>query len=142
MGIQTPVAQGRSTKTIPMIEWTRTSRLSIKMSLSLCSRLARQRHAASRSGLAAPTAAWVCEALGQLGQDEPARYRAVGPEQWLQRRLEAGSSWPSWPTASQSQHHTRLLKNTPPTPLLVLVGQPKAHACIWVSRDLSEFATS
>ena len=35
-GIQTLVAQGRSTKTISMIMWTRTSRLSIKISLSLC----------------------------------------------------------------------------------------------------------
>ena len=34
-GIQAPVAQGRSTKIISMIEWTRTSRLSIKISLSL-----------------------------------------------------------------------------------------------------------
>jgi len=33
-GIQTPVAQGRSTKIISMIMWTRTSRLSIKISLS------------------------------------------------------------------------------------------------------------
>ena len=32
-GIQTPMAQGRSTKIIPIIEWTRTSRLSIKISL-------------------------------------------------------------------------------------------------------------
>jgi len=29
-----------------------------------------------------------------------ARYRAVEPEQWLQRHPEAGSSWPSWPKAS------------------------------------------
>ena len=34
-GIQTPVAQGRSTKIIPMIMWTRAGRLSIKISLSL-----------------------------------------------------------------------------------------------------------
>ena len=33
-GIQTPMAQGRSTKIISMIEWIRTSRLSIKHSLS------------------------------------------------------------------------------------------------------------
>ena len=33
-GIQTPVAQGRSTRTISMIKWTRTSRLSIKISLA------------------------------------------------------------------------------------------------------------
>ena len=33
-GILTPVAQGRSTKLISMIKWTRTSRLSIKISLS------------------------------------------------------------------------------------------------------------
>ena len=33
-GIQTPMAQGRSTKTIPMIRWIHTSRLSIKISLS------------------------------------------------------------------------------------------------------------
>jgi len=34
MGIQTPMAQGRSTKTISMIKWIRTSRLSINNSLS------------------------------------------------------------------------------------------------------------
>ena len=34
-GIQTPMAQGRSTKIISMIKWIRTSRLSIKNSLSL-----------------------------------------------------------------------------------------------------------
>jgi len=33
-GIQTPMAQGRSTKTILVIKWIRTSRLSIKNSLS------------------------------------------------------------------------------------------------------------
>ena len=33
-GIQTPRAQGRSTKIISMIKWIRTSRLSIKNSLS------------------------------------------------------------------------------------------------------------
>ena len=33
-GIQTPVAQGRFTTIISMIQWTRTSRLSIKISLS------------------------------------------------------------------------------------------------------------
>ena len=51
-GIQTPVAQGRSTKNI-MSKWIRTSRLSIKDSLS--------------------------EALGQLGQDEPASGMALEP---------------------------------------------------------------
>jgi len=35
MGIQTPMAQGRSTKIISIIKWIRTSRLSIKNSLSL-----------------------------------------------------------------------------------------------------------
>jgi len=34
-GIQIPMAQGRSTKIISMIQWIRTSRLSIKNSLSL-----------------------------------------------------------------------------------------------------------
>jgi len=34
-GIQTPMAQGRSTKIISMIKWIRTSRLSIKNPLSL-----------------------------------------------------------------------------------------------------------
>jgi len=34
-GIQTPMAQGRSTKIISMIKWSRTSRLSTKNSLSL-----------------------------------------------------------------------------------------------------------
>ena len=34
-GIQTPMAQGRSTKIIPTIKWIRTRRLSIKNSLSL-----------------------------------------------------------------------------------------------------------
>jgi len=33
------MAQGRSTKTISMIKWTRTSRLSIKISLSLCAQV-------------------------------------------------------------------------------------------------------
>ena len=33
-GIQTPMAQGRSTKIISMIRWIRTSRLSMKNSLS------------------------------------------------------------------------------------------------------------
>jgi len=32
------------------------------------------------------------------------RYRAVEPEQWLQRHPEAGSSWPSWPKASHPPH--------------------------------------
>ena len=36
-GIQTPMAQDRSTKVISMIKWIRTSRLSEKNSLSLCS---------------------------------------------------------------------------------------------------------
>jgi hypothetical protein len=35
-------------------------------------------------------------------QDTSARYRAVEPEQWLQRHPEAGSSWPSWPMALYS----------------------------------------
>ena len=30
-------------------------------------------------------------------QETSARYRAVEPEQWLQRHAEAGSSWLSWP---------------------------------------------
>ena len=34
-GVQTPMAQGRSTKIISMIKWIRTSKLSIKISLSL-----------------------------------------------------------------------------------------------------------
>ena len=33
-GIQTPMAQGRSTASISMVKWTRTSRLSIEISLS------------------------------------------------------------------------------------------------------------
>ena len=33
-------------------------------------------------------------------QETSARYRAVAPEQWLQRQPEAGSSWPSWLKAS------------------------------------------
>jgi hypothetical protein len=33
-------------------------------------------------------------------QETSARYRAVEPEQWLQRHPEAGSSWPSWLKAS------------------------------------------
>ena len=28
-------------------------------------------------------------------------YRAVEPQQWLQRHPEASSSWPSWPQASK-----------------------------------------
>jgi hypothetical protein len=40
--------------------------------------------------------------LDQLGQDKPARYREVEPEQeqWLQRHPEAGSSWPGWSKAA------------------------------------------
>ena len=34
--IQTPMAQGRSTTIMSMIQWTRTKRLSKKISLSLC----------------------------------------------------------------------------------------------------------
>ena len=34
-GIQTPMAQGRSTKIISMIKWIRTSRLVVKKELSL-----------------------------------------------------------------------------------------------------------
>jgi len=34
-------------------------------------------------------------------QETSARYRALEPEQWLQRHPEAGSSWPGWPKASQ-----------------------------------------
>ena len=41
-GIQTPMAQGRSTTIISMIQWTRTSRLSIKISLSLKGATVRQ----------------------------------------------------------------------------------------------------
>ena len=37
-------------------------------------------------------------------QETSTRYRAVEPEQWLQRHPEAGSSWPSWPTVSRSCH--------------------------------------
>jgi len=37
-----------------------------------------------------------------LFQETSARYRALEPEQWLQRHPEAGSSWPSWPKASHS----------------------------------------
>ena len=33
-------------------------------------------------------------------QELSARYRAVEPEQWLQRHPEASSSWPSWPKPS------------------------------------------
>ena len=35
-------------------------------------------------------------------QETSSRYRAVEPEQWLQRHPEAGSSWPSWPKASRN----------------------------------------
>ena len=34
-----------------------------------------------------------------------ARYRAVEPEQRLQRHPEAGSSWPSWPQTSHREAH-------------------------------------
>jgi len=36
-------------------------------------------------------------------QETGARYRAVEPEQWLQRHPEAGSSWPSWPKVSHRE---------------------------------------
>ena len=35
-------------------------------------------------------------------QEKSAQYKAVEPEQWLQRHPEAGSSWPSWPKASEA----------------------------------------
>ena len=41
-----------------------------------------------------------------LFQQTSARYRAVEPEQWLQRHPEAGSFWPSWRQAS----HTHLIQ--------------------------------
>ena len=44
--------------------------------------------AESASAVRAPSTPHSCEAVGQL-------------EQWLQRHPEAGSSWPSWPKASQ-----------------------------------------
>ena len=43
-------------------------------------------------------------------QERSARYRAVEPQQRLQRHPEAGSSWPSWPQAS---HHMPLRKCLP-----------------------------
>ena len=36
-------------------------------------------------------------------QETSTQYRAVEPEQWLQRHPEAGSSWPSWPETSQTR---------------------------------------
>ena len=49
-GIQNPVAQGRSTKVISMIEWIRTSRLSMKNYLSLPREQAGIRPLAPRGG--------------------------------------------------------------------------------------------
>ena len=40
-----------------------------------------------------------------LFQETSARYRAVEPEQWLQRNPEEGSSWPSWAKASHTKFH-------------------------------------
>ena len=37
------------------------------------------------------------------------RYRAVEPEQWLQRYPDAGSSGPSWPEAPTGHQHTSLI---------------------------------
>ena len=34
-------------------------------------------------------------------QETSTPYGAVKPDQWLRRHPEAGSSWPSWPKASQ-----------------------------------------
>ena len=34
------------------------------------------------------------------------------PEQWLQRHPEAGSSWPSWPEASQAASWFHLASHT------------------------------
>jgi len=51
---------------ISMIKWIRTSRLSIKNSLSAIARLQEQEDQ-HQAGLRPD-----CEALGQLGQDEPA----------------------------------------------------------------------
>jgi len=43
---------------------------------------------------------------GDVFQETSARYRAVEPEQWLQRHPEAGSSWPSWHEAPHSPSST------------------------------------
>jgi hypothetical protein len=39
---------------------------------------------------------------GIVFQEKSARYRAVEPEQWLQRHPDAGSSWSIWPQASHT----------------------------------------
>ena len=53
-GIQTPMAQGRSTKIIEMIKLIRTSRLSIKKFLSLLIRERRRRAARTARDLPEP----------------------------------------------------------------------------------------
>ena len=52
--------------------------------------------------IAYPTLSYALEALSSddVFQQISARYRAVKPEQWLQRHPEAGSPWPSWTQAS------------------------------------------
>ena len=42
-------------------------------------------------------------------QETSAQYRAVEPEQWLQRHPDVGSSWPSWPKASQHEQEDQRL---------------------------------
>jgi len=42
-------------------------------------------------------------------QETSARYRAVEPEQWLQRHPEAGSSWPSCPKASYYEGQRKVI---------------------------------
>ena len=44
----------------------------------------------------------VPEVGGDVLQETSARYKAVEPEQRLQRHPEAGSSWPGWPKASHA----------------------------------------
>ena len=81
------MVQDRSTQIFSMIKWIRTSRLSIKNCLF---------DSAGASG-AEQRAARASRSPAMLSSDN----RAVEPEQWLQRHPEAGSSWPSWPKASQ-----------------------------------------
>ena len=81
-----------------------TSDLQIKVSVGASTGAGRLR-ARGRLQLLLGCAARTCGYEQRLSSDDifqetSARYRAVEPEQWLQRHPEAGSSWPSWPKAS------------------------------------------
>jgi len=66
-------------------------------------------------------------------QETSARYRAVEPEQWLQRHPEAGSSWPSWPQASQRTR--RVLFVLDGARVVSILYHPAHGSCPFCTRD-------